>query len=302
LVSRLVFLVASDRINPVKRNDRTTEDQRNPYERLFVYQLDGDPDPSPWLDEPAFLGCWKEDGYGFLFFSENAHGIVRSGLDAQQGVRLADQYEMSYEEWQGGLELAPIRVGRLIVTPFWMTPPEDAGPDSLIVRIDPGVVFGAGQHPTTRDCLYALNQVLETGPIKSCLDLGTGTGILALAAAALGVEEALAVDNNPLCVRTALSNIDRNGMGEIVRAVEGDALSFLGTRVDLIISNIHMAVAEQMVKSDQFYSCRWIILSGLMRSQAREIERILAGKPVKVLKKWESEGIWTTFLIKTLTG
>ncbi len=282
----------------MKRTDQTIETPRNPYQRLFVYQLDGDPDPSPWLDDPSFLGCWKEDGYGFLFFSRDAHAEVRRGLVAQSGANLVDRYEMSYEEWQGGLELAPIRIGRLVIAPFWMEIPQDTEPDALELRIDPGVVFGGGQHPTTRDCLFALNQVMSSEHIQTCLDLGTGTGILALAAAALGAESALAVDNNPLCVRTALANIERNGLKDVVRAVEGDALSFLGPKVDLIISNIHMAVAEKMAQSDDFYACRWIILSGLMRSQARDIERILDRKPVKLIRKWESEGIWTTFLVK----
>jgi ribosomal protein L11 methyltransferase len=266
-----------------------------PYERLFIYHFDQPLIPNPWEGDKACLGCWVEAGYAFVFFSEPSLEKVRKELPSLNNPALLGEYEMSYEEWQGGSEINTVKVGRLIIYPYWRPRPVDA--HCVCLAIDPGLVFGTGAHPTTLDSLYALHQVFSQDPPKTVVDLGTGTGILALAAAGLGAEKVIAVDLNPLCVRTARANVERNGLLDHVHVAEEDALQAVEYCADLVMANIHMAVMEQLIASPHFYKKKWAILSGLMRSQAKIIEYRLQTGPARIIARWESQGTWTTYLI-----
>ena len=99
-----------------------------------------------------------------------------------------------YEDWQGG-GLDTLKIGPFLVVPPWLDRPETEG--AIKILLDPGVVFGNCLHPTTRTCLEALSMVAGPSPMHHVLDLGTGTGILAIAALLLGAQKALAVDSTP---------------------------------------------------------------------------------------------------------
>ena len=103
----------------------------------------------------------------------------------------------------------PMRIGkRLVVTPPWETP--ELGPDDLAIVVDPGMAFGTGSHPTTQLCLVALEEYVKPG--ASVADVGTGSGILAIAAAKLGASVVNASDNDPLAVKIAAENAAVNGV------------------------------------------------------------------------------------------
>jgi ribosomal protein L11 methyltransferase len=97
-------------------------------------------------------------------------------------------------------------------------------PDDIILRLDPGMAFGTGLHPTTQMCLQALEMVVQPG--QRVLDLGTGSGILGIAALKLGADWVLAVDNDKLAVKTAVANAAANGVAD---RFEGQ----LGTLADI---------------------------------------------------------------------
>jgi len=130
---------------------------------------------------------------------------------------------------------------------------------------------------------------------SSALDLGTGTGLLALAAARLGCWKILAVDLNLLAIETALNNIRRNRLEDRILAIQGMAQDFMNIDADLVIANIHFPVMKKLIAAEAFLSKKGFILSGLLRSQARDIQADLSDKPVRIIKKWELEGIWYTF-------
>lgn len=133
----------------------------------------------------------------------------------------------------------PLEVGeRLLIKPTWNTTPSPAG--RIAIEIDPGMAFGTGHHQTTRLCLLRLEKHLAPG--MSVLDLGTGTGILAIAAARLGAGSVLALDTDPVAVSAAKENIRLNGVKDIVRVKKG-TLSFslpeyLRGHFDLAVANI----------------------------------------------------------------
>lgn len=127
------------------------------------------------------------------------------------------------------------RVGkRLVIRPPW----EEYAPlpDDLVITLDPGMAFGCGTHPTTQLCLELLERVVKPGDVVC--DVGTGSGILAIAAARLGASRVLAVDEDAVAVRVARENVARNGVASVVRVVAGDLLREVDEPADVIVANI----------------------------------------------------------------
>ena len=233
-----------------------------PYEHLYIYEIEGEVKDES-LVSPHYIGCWNEGGSSFLFFRSDQRSLVERFVLENGSIRLVDAYDMDYEQWQGG-ELAPFRVGSLWFHPPFetSTPPENCRD----VPFDPGVVFGTGLHPTTLDCLHLLVDFFGRNRPKRVLDLGTGTGILAVAAALLGAEEVLAVDINRLSVNTARRNVELNGLEGKVEIVEGDARKAIEEEADLALMNIHFDVLDAITDTEAFYRKKWVILSGVLRS------------------------------------
>jgi ribosomal protein L11 methyltransferase len=263
----------------------------SPYDELFIYYLKGCLRPENEVFGDAFIGNWEEDGFAFLFFSRPAADAIARLLRRQPGLALIDSYQMAYADWQGARDIA-LQTERLQVHPPWQAPPAD---DRRGIVLDPGVVFGNGAHPTTRDCLHALERLYSRETPADVLDLGTGTGLLALAAARLGARRTLAVDLNPLCARTAARNVRLNGLTERVLVVRGRAEAFVDLPADLLVANIHFDVMRRLLGSQGFYRKRWFVLSGLLRSEARWALAQLVARPVEIIEEWHHEGVWSTF-------
>jgi ribosomal protein L11 methyltransferase len=268
----------------------------SPYQDLFIYYLEGRVQPSAALQAcDGFIGNWEEEGDSFLFFSRPAEETVNLLIEQQSHLTLADSYRMAYEDWQGG-DARPITVGRLHIVAPWHTDIPADGSD--VVLLDPGVVFGTGVHPTTHDCLTALQLAMDRSPVTQVLDLGTGTGLLALAAARLGAERVLAIDLNHLAVQTARRNVGLNNMRDRVLVAQGNAKNFMDLAGDLMVSNIHYDAMRVLVDAPEFRAHKQYVLSGLLRSQAKHIETSLLRRST-ILQKWERDGIWYTFWGKT---
>jgi len=269
----------------------------SPYADLFIYYLKGLAKTDDDSFGPAFIGAWLEDGFSFLFFSEPSLPRVKGFISSRPYLEFIDEYQMPYADWQGGI-LGPGHFGSFFITPPWSAPAGTLTTEKRPILVDPGVVFGSGSHPTTLSCLEALEVAFRYDSFRSALDLGTGTGLLALAAARLGCRKVLAVDLNFLAVRTARNNIRLNRLENRIMAIQGLAQEIVAVDAELVIANIHYPVMKGLIASEGFLSKKGFILSGLLRSQARDIEAELSRKPVKIIKKWELEGIWYTFFGK----
>ncbi len=263
-----------------------------PYEDLHIYYLNGRIVGDPLAGEEDYIGNWEEGSDSFLFFKRPADDTVSRLIERQSELVLQDRFQMSYEEWQGHA-IKPFQSGRLTFVPPWHS--DDAANGGKSIVLDPGVVFGTGQHPTTSDCLTALQLAFDANPIETVLDIGTGTGLLALAAAHLGANAVVAVDLNRLAVETARRNVMANHMECTVLVVQGNAMNFMDIPSDLMVSNIHYAVMRELVATEGFGHQKQFILSGLLRSEAREIEYRLQQQPVEILRKWERDGTWYTY-------
>lgn len=271
------------------------EKMTGPYDDLYVYYLNGvvDDGDSEKLGE-SFLGNWVEDDSSFLFFSKKSDETITELLKRDPGLRLFDTYYFTYEQWYGRKK-STLRIDRFVITPPWAEA-EVAKGDIRIV-LDPGVVFGDGFHPTTYSCLRSMLYLRDIAPFDRVMDIGTGTGILAISAAALGAERVLALDLNPLAVKTALRNVKLNGFDRVIEVVKGRAENF-NLSGDLTIANIHYEVLRHLFEREKFLENKWFIVSGLMRSQASEFRDRIKGRGLEVDREWDHEMTWYTFLLK----
>lgn len=162
---------------------------------------------------------------------------------------------------------------RLRVQPSWSKRKPQEG--ELLIQLDPGLAFGTGSHPTTALCLELLDAYVRPG--MRVADLGTGTGILAIACAKLEAREVVAVDNDPLSVQIAEANAQRNGVGHQIQVLLGDGWDALQGTFDLIACNIistfHLQTASRIPEflADGGY----YLASGVIGRNWREVRRAI---------------------------
>ncbi|MGW8194979.1 MAG: 50S ribosomal protein L11 methyltransferase [Desulforhopalus sp.] len=260
---------------------------------LFIYYIEGVVPAHQVIEADCFVGNWVEDDFSFLFFTKPSKAKVLEILAEFPGLKLLDEYQMTYSQWQGGV-IEPIRIGRFLLNPPWIK--ASPGDSDVAITLDSGVVFGNGTHPTTQACLEAIDIACAGNKVKTMLDLGTGTGVLALAAANLGCEKILAVDYNYLASRTAAVNVALNNLKDTILVINGRAEEHTAVATDLLVANIHYQVMKDLVRSDGFLEQKWFVLSGLLRSEAEKIQQFLKTQPVLILKRWTQDDIWHTIL------
>ncbi len=194
-----------------------------------------------WLVTRTGLAVEEQDDGTLVTFAadESAAEALMAAIESAGGppVEMArrplDSVDWS-TRWRDGLR--PRRFGRLTVVPSWS--PEAAQPDRFSIVLDPEMAFGSGEHGSTRAALTLLERWVRPG--DRVLDLGSGSGILAIAAAKLGAARAIGIENDPEANEVAARNISRNAVGGQVELLDGDAgmLGPLVGPVDLLLSNI----------------------------------------------------------------
>jgi ribosomal protein L11 methyltransferase len=161
---------------------------------------------------------------------------LRAGMDSYPSVQLTakpiyeQDWAVSWREFFGVVETG----GRVVVVPTWID--HRPGPGQIVVRLDPGQAFGTGHHETTRLCLAALDGLARPG--ISMLDVGTGSGVLSIAAALLGVTEVFAIDIDPIAADVARANCEANGVSMAVSISAGTLSPEHPGRYELVVSNI----------------------------------------------------------------
>ncbi len=188
------------------------------------------------------------------------------------------------EAWKSHFHASRVSA-RLVVKPTWEALDPPAG--AHILEIDPGQAFGTGLHATTRMCLQWLDELL--GEVRTvsrlvprALDVGTGTGILAIAMARLGVSEVWALDIDPLAVEAAGENARRNGVGDKVSVLEGSLDRLMGRPFPLIVANLTGASLQTMAEP----LCGWVAPRGRLL-----LSGILAEERTQVCEAFEGEGL-----------
>ena len=241
-----------------------------------------------YLDTVAWNPDWERTLKKFL--TEFGRLYRHSGPLSYRVTRIKDQ------DW--GLKwkthFKPIRAGnRLWIAPPWESfePP----PDSFLVKINPGRAFGTGHHETTRLCLAWLERYKERADVaeKSLLDVGTGTGIIAITGALLGFSSVVGVDYDTGVLLEAKRNIALNPGAGNVRLVAGTTDCFRG-RFDVIVANIELSTLIHMV--DDFVSLLCssgkLVVSGVLTSQCNRLIRAYRDRRM-ILVGMEEAGEWS---------
>jgi ribosomal protein L11 methyltransferase len=173
------------------------------------------------------------------------------------------------EEWKKNWQ--PVAVGRFIIAPPWSE--IDESPNHCVIRIEPGMAFGTGTHETTRLCLAAMQSYYEGG---SLLDVGTGTGILAIAAAACApAAHVEAFDTDPDAIRIATENAVLNGVADRINFHVG-SIDEQTSSADFICANLTADVIAKLLPTLVGLSCGRLVLSGVLETQSQDIIDSLA--------------------------
>ncbi len=203
---------------------------------------------------------------------------------------------VSTEDWSNSWKanFKPLRVGRrLLIVPSWEE--VQPRPDDLVLHLDPGMAFGTGGHETTQLCLELLEQIMDNMPTlltPSVLDLGTGSGILAMAAVQLGAGRVCAVDIDPDAVEVARENLAINGLLEQVECSTTPLESLSGS-FDVILANI---LAEELVRlapalAERLAPGGSLVLSGILEEKERLVRSGFAPQPLEYLATLQA-GEW----------
>jgi ribosomal protein L11 methyltransferase len=183
------------------------------------------------------LGALVELEAGFVTPDEAAAAVAALGLPSAEVVDAGPALDAALDAWMA--HARPVRVGRLHVRPSWLDEDDEApAVGERVVVLDPSRAFGSGSHPSTVACLAAVDRYVQRG--SAVLDIGCGTGVLAVAAAVLGATPVAAVDIDPVAVSATAANGARNGV-EVGVAV-GSADDVEG-RFDLVLANIGAGAA-----------------------------------------------------------
>lgn len=191
------------------------------------------------------------------------------------------------------------KVGKsFCIAPPWVEPPESQR--RLVITIEPGMAFGTGTHPTTRCCLEFLEELIASLPQQgiTALDVGTGSGILAIAFAKIGAKKVLALDHDPIALKAARTNVRRNRVGEIVR-LSNCGLGRVKESFTVVAANLTaegiIDLADALRK--KVIPKGYLILSGILKPKTNEVLRQFSADSFVLLRQ-RSRKEWVTLLLK----
>ncbi len=188
-------------------------------------------------------------------------------------VRSVDDADWT-DAWKAGY--VPQRIGRVVIVPSWLDDP--IGPNEVALRLDPGMAFGTGLHPTTRGCLTLLQEISPMPPVV--LDVGSGSGILALAALRLGAERAVCYDTDPLAVEATLVNAAANDLaGRVTAHIGSLPATPAGDPYRLVLANLVAAVLIDLAAPLVAHTAPsgTLLASGIIETRADEVLAALTG-------------------------
>lgn len=211
-------------------------------------------------------------------------------------TRIVDEADWA-EAWKRHFPV--IRVGRrIVIRPTWRR--HRANPDDVVLALDPGMAFGTGLHPTTRLCLALLEGAADRGALDGArvLDVGCGSGILAIAAARLGVASVLGVDIDPIAIEATTANARRNHLARRIRARAG-SLPSGAPAFDLVLANLIASVLVTLATAlrDELRPGGLLLASGIFEDRETDVAADFGKAGLEVVER-AAEGEWVALVAR----
>jgi ribosomal protein L11 methyltransferase len=190
------------------------------------------------------------------------------------------------------------RIGRVVIVPSWAD--EALDPGEVAITLDPGMAFGTGLHPTTRRCIEML-QLISPMPHR-VLDVGCGSGILALAVLRLGARHAVGLDTDALAVAASRANAARNGLGDRFEVREGTLPAKAAERYPLVIANLVAAVLVALARplARHLAPKGTLLVSGIIEPRATEVIHAMTAADLRVADR-RNDGDWVSLYLEHRT-
>lgn len=250
------------------------------------------------MPEDVLVHAWFEENETLPTLIENISGRLSqlAGTVSDAGSLRIETRSVNDKSWSDVWKkyFKPFYAGQhLVVKPTWE--PFDPAPGDKVIEIDPGMAFGSGTHETTGMCLSILEENIRGG--EEIIDVGTGSGILAIGAALLGAGHVLAVDIDPDAVKVAAENVANNHVQDIVSVRQGNLLEKVDAVCDIcvanIISDIIISFASPLM--NHIRPGGLFICSGIVSMRGDEVEQALLDAGYEILHRY-TRGEWTAFL------
>lgn len=262
-----------------------------------IYQLNPDDYPEEGVIIKAYLPVNSFLGETVEEIKQAINNLMLYNIDI--GRNKITISEVNEEEWATAWKkyYNPVKISeRFTIVPTWETY-EPVSSDELIIELDPGMAFGTGTHPTTVMCIQALEKTVKEG--DTVVDVGTGSGILSIAAAMLGAKRVHALDLDPVAVESAKLNVKLNKVHDVVTVSQNNLLDRIDEQADVIVANILAEIilrfvddAYRLLRSDGVF-----ITSGIIRTKKQEVKEGLlrAGFTIEETLTMED---WVAFIAK----
>ena len=221
---------------------------------------------------------------------EKIRNLTEFGLSIGSGT--VELSNVNQEDWESAWKqyFKPVHVtDRIVVKPEW----EEYSPQDgeIVIEIDPGMAFGTGTHETTSMCINQIEKNLKAG--DRVIDIGSGSGILSMAAVLLGAEKATGVDLDPVAVRVALENVELNNLQDKIDILHGNLTDVIREKADIVVANIMADIililledVREFIKDDGLF-----ISSGIIQEKRAAVEARLLEKNFSIVEV-ETKGEW----------
>lgn len=238
------------------------------------------------------------------YFSEEESNLPEKIVDIREHIKNLKDFgleigsatvelsNINQDDWETAWKqyFKPVHVtDRIVVKPEWET--YEKQPGEIVIEIDPGMAFGTGTHETTSMCINQIEKNLKAG--DKIIDIGCGSGILAMAAVLLGAESAVGVDLDPVAVRVSKENIELNALDDKIEIFQGNLTDVIKEKAEIVVANIMADIIVILLEDvrDFIKDGGLFISSGIIVPKRELIEKTLIEKSFKIIEV-EIKGEW----------
>jgi ribosomal protein L11 methyltransferase len=268
-------------------------------EQVFgeIYQLDPGDYPEEGVIVKAYLPLNSFLGEAVEEIKEAISTLVSFDIDI--GHNKVTISEINEEEWANAWKkyYNPVKISeKFTIVPTWESY-EKVSNDELIIELDPGMAFGTGTHPTTVMCIQAIESTVKPG--DSVIDVGTGSGVLSIAAALLGASNIRAYDLDDIAVKTARVNVKLNKVNHAITVSQNNLLNDITEPADVIVANILAEIILRFV-NDAFRLVKpggYFITAGIIQQKKQDVKSALVEAGFEIEETLTMED-WVSFIAK----